>query len=285
MVNATTFVGLDSDGCVVDTMASKQHLFLQPLLVKAFGLEPLAEVYYQCADFVNLYSATRGITRFRAIYLNLQYFNTHPQTIAAGFAPIETADLKAFLDSGLPPSGDGLTEWLKSHPSPMLETLLKWHHEVNDAILAAGAIFPAYEGAKAALRLMKEQSETAIVSQSPERVLRQDWGTHGLLELIDHVAGQELGDKVTQLTKLIGGRYEPSRVLMVGDASGDLNAARAIGCRFYPIVPGREEASWQTFTESIYDAFQAGTYTEAQEAELIADFTAALPEKPAWVED
>ncbi len=285
MVNAKTFVGLDSDGCVVDTMASKQHLFLQPMLIQAFGLEPLAAVYHQCADFVNLYSATRGITRFRAICMNLQYFNQHPETLAAGFPPVPTADLEAFLDSGLPPSGDALTEWLKSHPSAMLETLLKWHHDVNNAILDSGAIFPAYEGAKAALRMMKAQSETAIVSQSPERVLRQDWGSHGLLDLVDHVAGQELGDKVTQLTKLTRGRFDPSCVMMVGDASGDLNAARGFGCRFFPIVPGHEEASWTTFVETIYPAFQAGQYTPEQEAALIADFTAALPEKPSWLKD
>ncbi len=285
MRDATTFVGLDSDGCVVDTMASKQHQFLQPLLIRAFGLEPLAEVYHQCADFVNLYSATRGITRFKAICLNLQYFNAHPQTKAAGFAPVPTQDLEAFLESGLPPSGDALETWLQTHPSEMLETLLRWHHEVNNAILDSGAVFPAYKGAVTALHLMKERSETAIVSQSPERVLRQDWGTHGLLELIDHVAGQELGDKVTQLTKLTSGRYDPSRVLMVGDASGDLLAARGFGCRFYPIIPGQEEASWQFFTETLYDAFQSGRYSAEQEAKLVAEFTAALPEKPAWLKE
>ncbi len=285
MLNAKTFIGLDSDGCIVDTMASKQHRFLQPLLIKAFSLDPLAEVYHRCADFVNLYSTTRGITRFRAIYLNLCYFNTHPQTVAAGFKPVPTEDLAAFLESGLPPSGDALEGWLQEHPSEMLSTLLKWHHDVNDAILESGAIFPAYEGAKAALRLMKETSESAIVSQSPERVLRQDWGAHGLLDYVDHVAGQELGDKVTQLTKLTGGRYDLSRVMMIGDASGDLNAARGFGCRFYPIIPGQEEASWQRFTDSVYAAFQAGEYTAAQEAEYIAEFTASLPEKPAWIKE
>ncbi len=280
-----TFVGLDSDGCIVDTMASKQHQFLQPLLVKAFHLEPLAEVYYQCADFVNLYSATRGITRFRAICLNLQYFNRHPRTLAAGFPPVPTADLEAFLASGLPPSGDALEQWLAQHPSEMLSTLLKWHHEVNDTILKSGAIFPAYQGACEALRKMKGRSETGIVSQSPERVLKQDWGTHGLLDYVDHVAGQELGDKVTQLSTLTGGRFEKSRVMMIGDASGDLNAARDFGCRFYPIVPGKEEESWQAFNERYYEDFLAGRYTAEVEAQLIADFTAALPEKPEWLKE
>ena len=42
----TTFVALDSDGCVVDTMAAKQHGFLQPLMVKTLGLSPEEERIY-----------------------------------------------------------------------------------------------------------------------------------------------------------------------------------------------------------------------------------------------
>ncbi len=283
MSTSETFIGLDSDGCVVDTMESKQYNFLQPLFIKTFHLEPLAEVYTACADFVNLYSTTRGITRFRAIYLALCYFNQHPQTLAAKFPQIPTDDLKAFLESGLPPSGDALETWLKTHPSAMLETLLQWHHEVNAAILNSEMVFPAYQGACRALRLMKGRSETAIVSQSPERVLRQDWGAHGLLEFVDHVAGQEFGDKKEQLSKLTQGRFAPERTLMVGDASGDLNAARAIGCRFYPIIPGQEEASWTTFCEHVYEDFLAGRYTETMERDFIQAFTHALPETPAWM--
>ncbi len=279
----TTFVGLDSDGCIVDTMASKQHQFLQPLFIKSFGLEPLAEVYHQCADFVNLYSTTRGITRFRAIYLNLHYFNRHPQTLAAGFPPVPTDDLKVFLDSELPPSGDALEQWLTGHPSEMLTTLLQWHHDVNNAILASEATFPAYQGAIEALRKMKGKSETGIVSQSPERVLKQDWDAHGLLAYVDHVAGQEVGNKVTQLSTLTDGHFEKSRVLMIGDAMGDLQAARDFGCRFYPIIPGQEETSWNAFNTTYYDTFLTGHYTEEVEATLIADFSAALPEEPAWL--
>ena len=59
-----TFVALDSDGTVLDTMGPKQHRFLQPMLADALSLEgPLRDAYFACADFVNLRSAARGITR------------------------------------------------------------------------------------------------------------------------------------------------------------------------------------------------------------------------------
>ncbi len=277
-----TFVGLDSDGCVVDTMASKQHGFLQPLLIQALGLEPMRDAYCACADFVNLFSETRGISRFRAIYLNLVLFNRHPQVVAADFPRVPLKDFEAFVESGLPLSNDALTGWLKDHPSPLMERILQWSADVNEAILQSGTIFPAYEGARQALRAMRGRSETAIVSQSPERVLRQDWGVHGLLEFVDQVAGQELGNKVEQLTKLTQGRYQPCQVMMVGDAFGDLKAAQTFGARFFPIIPGQEEASWVRFNEEVYPAFAEGRYTAAREAELIEDFARALPSIPPW---
>ena len=276
------FVALDSDGCVVDTMAAKQHGFLQPMLVKALGLEAAQEAYFACADFVNLYSTTRGITRFRAILLNLEHFNRHPAVRAAGFPPVPLDDLRAFVESGLPLSADSLERWLEAHPSAMLRRLLQWSRDVNTAILASGVVFPAYAGAVEALKRMHGRSETGVVSQSPEHVLRQDWGAHGLLPYVGHVAGQELGNKPEQLAALTQGRYAPDRVLMVGDAPGDLAAARAFGCRFYPILPGQEEASWARFNAEIYPAFAEGCYCAEREAELVETFGRVLPETPPW---
>lgn len=278
----STFVGLDSDGCVVDTMAAKQHGFLQPLMVEALGLEPLREVYCACADFVNLYSETRGITRFRAIYLNLQLFNRHPARVASGFPEVPVEDLRAFVESGLPLSGETLERWITAHPSPVLEKILAWSRRVNEAILTSGVEFPAYAGAREALKRMAGRSATGIVSQSPEQVLRQDWGAQGLLEFVGQVAGQEVGDKVAQLTALTEGHFPRERVLMIGDALGDLKAARAFGCRFYPIVPGAEEASWETFNREVYEEFLAGRYTVDAEAARVRDFAAAMPALPPW---
>lgn len=283
MLEHKTFVALDSDGCIVDTMAAKQHRFLQPLMVQMWALtHEEAEVYYACADYVNLYSVTRGISRFKAILLNFEAYNSHPVVVQKHLRPLPTADLKAFVESGLPLGNPALTEWLAEHPSPYLEKLLQWSQTVNQAIVTSGAEFPAYNGARTALQRMQGRSETGIVSQSPESVLREDWGRQGLLEYVNHVAGQEVGLKVKQLTVLTDGRYPRDRVLMVGDAPGDLEAAQTFGCRFFPILPGQEEHSWQQFNEGIYDAFVNGTYSVEQEAALIETFRKVLPSTPPW---
>lgn len=274
-------VALDSDGTVLDTMAPKQHRFLQPMFVEAFGLQAQAAAYRACADFVNLFSATRGISRYHAILLTLEAFNAHPDVRAAGFPPLPTADLRAFVESGLPLSADALAGWLRAHPSPFLGKLLAWGHAVNEAILASGVRFDVFPGVRVALEAMHGPCRVGIVSQSPERVLRQDWGAQGLLGHVDLVAGQELGAKPAQLAALAEGR-PPADVLMVGDAFGDLDAARAFGCRFFPILPGREGDSWARLAGEVFPDFLAGRYDPAREAALVADFAASLPDRPPW---
>jgi phosphoglycolate phosphatase-like HAD superfamily hydrolase len=96
------------------------------------------------------------------------------------------------------------------------------------------------------------------------------------------IAGQELGSKKEHLAMAAVGRYEPHRILMVGDAPGDQKAARDNGVLFYPIDPGQEDESWQRFFEEALPRFlsenYAGPYMDAQ----VARFEALLPEKPPW---
>jgi len=67
-----TFVGIDSDGCVFDTMEVKQKDHFHPLIIKTWGLEAIEPQLRQAAEFVNLYSKWRGQNRFPAL---LQVFD------------------------------------------------------------------------------------------------------------------------------------------------------------------------------------------------------------------
>ncbi|MBI4581220.1 MAG: hypothetical protein HY718_16070 [Planctomycetes bacterium] len=71
-------------------------------------------------------------------------------------------------------------------------------------------------------------------------------------------------------------------MLMVGDAPGDLAAARTLQAKFFPINPGREEASWKRFLDEAIERFLTGEYTADYEARLIDDFLGCLPEHPPW---
>jgi phosphoglycolate phosphatase-like HAD superfamily hydrolase len=71
-------------------------------------------------------------------------------------------------------------------------------------------------------------------------------------------------------------------MLMIGDAPGDMKAAKAVGARFFPINPGSEEKSWERLREEGLVRFFAGGYSEEYENDLIADFNTLLPEIPPW---
>jgi hypothetical protein len=91
-----------------------------------------------------------------------------------------------------------------------------------------------------------------------------------------------MGSKKEHLALAIDGRYSPDHVLMIGDAPGDLKAAKANGALFYPINPGKEEESWQRFYDEAYDRFINGSYASEYESALIAEFDTYLPDRPHW---
>ena len=49
-------------------------------------------------------------------------------------------------------------------------------------------------------------------------------------------------------------------MLMIGDAPGDLKAARACELMFFPVNPGHEEDAWQRLHDEALDRFFTGTY-------------------------
>jgi hypothetical protein len=71
-------------------------------------------------------------------------------------------------------------------------------------------------------------------------------------------------------------------MLMIGDAPGDMRAAKANDALFYPINPGHEEESWQRFYEEAVHKFMNLEFEGEYEASLIAEFEKFMPETPPW---
>jgi hypothetical protein len=125
-------------------------------------------------------------------------------------------------------------------------------------------------------------ADAMVVSQTPTPALEREWEEHGIRPYVRLIAGQELGSKSDHLRLAAGGKYAPGHVLMIGDAPGDYKAAVANHALFFPILPGREEDSWQRFYDEGLERFRtlrfAGEYQEA----LLREFNACLPEHPSW---
>src|SRR5213596_1110255 len=76
------FVGIDSDGCVFDSMEIKHKECFTPMFIKHFRLQAASKYAREVWEFVNLYSKTRGVNRFPALSRALNLLRERPQVIA-----------------------------------------------------------------------------------------------------------------------------------------------------------------------------------------------------------
>src|SRR5437764_11620025 len=86
------FVGIDSDGCIFDSMEIKHKECFAPMFIKHFKLQAVSKYAREVWEFVNLYSKTRGANRFPALVRSLQLLRERPQVQARG---VQVADSKA----------------------------------------------------------------------------------------------------------------------------------------------------------------------------------------------
>lgn len=276
------FVGIDSDGCVFDTMGVKQIQHFHPLILKFYGLAALETEVRAAAEFVNLYSAWRGQNRFPALLKTFDLLAEWPEVVAGNTPLPETAALRAYCESGLPLGNPSLLAEVDRTGDPELKRALAWSLAVNEDINAHMAEVPPFPSVEPVLTRMGTVADLVVVSQTPEEALVKEWDLHELRHFVEVIAGQELGTKAEHLVLATEQRWTGDHILMIGDAQGDRKAAAAVNACFYPINPGQEEASWKRLGEEAFDRFMAGTYAGAYEQSLIAEFEALLPEIPPW---
>ena len=273
-------VAVDSDGCVFDSMEVKQKIFFHPRIIANWGLELIEPQLRAAAEFVNLYSRRRGQNRFIALLQMFDLLADHPEVDAA-ILPDTTA-LRAYCESGLPLGNATLISEVERTHDPELAKVMEWSLAVNRDIEEKMERIPPFEGVFQTLEKIKTTADCIIVSQTPEEALVKEWNDNGMTKYVRVIAGQELGTKTEHLQMVMDGRYESQKVLMVGDAFGDEKAAEAVGACFYPINPGQEEAGWTRLYDEALGRFFAGTFDEAYQQKLIAEFHELLPEQPSW---
>lgn len=279
-----SFVGIDSDGCIFPTMELKQKECFHALIISRWGLERIAPFVREAAEFVNLYSRYRGQNRFPSLLRVFDLLRARPEVRASGVDLPSTDALKAFIESGRPLSNDELARRVAETGNPDLKALLQWSLDVNAEIARKVKNIGPFPWVRESLEAIRRHSDAICVSQTPTEALVREWEESRLLDYVSVIAGQELGTKDEHLALAAKGKYPDTRILMIGDAPGDLRAARAVNAHFFPINPGREPASWELFLTEAYPRFLQGTYGGNYEAGLVQTFEALLPANPPWQE-
>jgi phosphoglycolate phosphatase-like HAD superfamily hydrolase len=278
------FVGIDSDGCIFDTMETKHKECFTPCFIKWFKLQAVSKYAREAWDFVNLYSKMRGMNRWPALVHVLDLLAARPEVQARGVKFPFTEAVRAFAQNGKHPmSNAGLAAYMAEHPGdPALEVMLKWSTAVNDMIADMVEGVPPFPGVRESLAKLQPSADLVIVSQTPLDALAREWAEHDIDHFARAIAGQEMGSKAEHIKFAAEGKYAKEKMLMIGDAPGDRKAAKANGAMFYPINPGHEEDSWKRFHEEAIDKFLAGTFAGDYEKMLNDEFESYLPATPAW---
>lgn len=277
------FVGLDSDGCVFDSMEIKHKECFTPMFIKHWRLQAASKYARRAWEFANLYSKTRGMNRFPVCVRSLRLVSEWPEAAARGIDVPDLGPLQAFIDSEFPPSNAGLEAYRKQSPHPLLDLTMEWSLAVN--VLVEDIVFgvPPFPRVVDTLNRIVSNADLVVVSGTPAEALQREWDENAIAHYPQVIAGQELGKKTEHLRAMAGGdRYAPDKRLMIGDAPGDRKAAEATGCLFYPVNPGHEEQSWERLNSEALERFFGGSFAGAYQAQLIAEFEALLPERPPW---
>ena len=276
------FVGIDSDGCAFDTMEIKHKQCFIPNTINWWQLDPAREYAREAAEFVNLYSTWRGINRFPALIMVFDLLRERAEVRECRVdIPVAQA-LRDWIAHETRLGNAALQDAVRRSGDPILENALGWSEAVNRTVASVVSGVPAFPFVREALERTHAQADIMVVSATPTEALQREWHEHGLAHCTRAIAGQEMGTKAQHLELTAGGKYATGRVLMIGDAPGDLQAARTNDVLFYPIIPGNEAQSWRYLVEEALDRFFDGKYDRAYEAALIAEFEAVLPETPPW---
>jgi len=276
------FIGFDSDGCVFDSMELKHKECFIPNIIKYYNLQPVSKFAREAAEFVNLYSHWRGTNRFPALVKTLELLKVRPEVIEREVTIADWTPIQKFIDAAPSLGNPALKEAIAKTNDPALMHLLAWSEAVNRDIEDMVKGLPPFPLVRECLQKLQGKADVMVVSATPAEALHREWQEHGIDKFVALIAGQEIGKKEEQLGLTVQGKYPAGRVLMVGDALGDLKAARAVGALFYPVVPGREQESWRIFDNQIIDQFLSGRYTKETEAEFLTEFEKALPKTPPW---
>jgi phosphoglycolate phosphatase-like HAD superfamily hydrolase len=276
-------VGIDSDGCAFDTMELKHKECFIPNIINHWNLQGVSKYAREAAEFVNLYSTSRGINRFPALIETLQWLQRRPEVKARGVKIEIPASLVEWVKRETKLANPALEREVERTGDASLKQTLVWSKAVNDTIGAVVRGVPPFPFVRESLQKLFQRADILVVSATPQEALEREWQEHDIAQYVVAICGQEVGTKKECLGA--AKKYPAGQTLMIGDALGDYKAAQSNGTLFFPINPGAEEASWKRFDEEGIDRFLAGTFAGEYQEELLAEFHRYLPDRPPWPVD
>ena len=252
-------VCVGSDGCVMDTMNCKHFHCFGPCMVTEWGLEQWKDEILERWNVINLFSMTRGINRFKGLAMALGEIDQKYVRIPGVNALQHWADTAPAL------SNDGVAKAMAEATDPdaalIFGKALSWAKAVNASIVELPEELKVpYAGAKEGLAAAHTFADVAMVSSANRDAVEEEWGKFGLLEHTDIVLAQDVGSKAACIAAMLKFGYDPAKVVMIGDAPGDCDAAEKNGVHYYPILVNHEKESWDEAIAVAFGKLCSGEY-------------------------
>jgi len=273
-------VGIDSDGCAFDTMELKHKECFIPNHIKHWDLQGVSKYAREAAEFVNLYSKSRGINRFPALVEVLEWLQKRPEVKARGVKIEIPQSLLDWIARETKLGNPALKRAVEQTGDPGLAKALRWSEGVNASVADMVRGVPPFPFVREVLQRLSDKADCIVVSATPGEALKREWEEHDLAQYVVAICGQEVGTKAEHLQ--VASKYAAGHTLMIGDAPGDYKAAVANQALFFPVNPGAEEASWKRLYEEGIERFLSGSFDGEYQRELLEEFDSYLPEKPPW---
>lgn len=263
-------VCIDSDGCAMDTMDVKHKKCFGPQWIYTYGLE---DRYDECMKLwldINLYTITRGINRFKGLAMAL----VEMEKRGCHFEGLD--EFVAWTNEAKELSNPALMALTQKSNSECVEKALLWSVRTNRAINHLPAEDKPFDNVKVAMDEMCKSADLAAVSSANGEAVEAEWTKHQLKEDCRVLLCQEAGSKAYCISEMMKKGYDTDKILIVGDAPGDRDAAVKNGVRYYPILVGKEGFSWERLLKEAFPKFLDGSFDAVYQAQLIQEFETNL---------
>lgn len=279
-------VCVDSDGCLLDNMELKHKECFCPATINVWNLQGASRFVRECAEYVNLYSKSRGRNRFPAIVLTLELAYERFELKERGYVLPDLSPLKNWIEQTPVLGAKALEDYAKTRDDldPILDTAVRWSREVDSNIEHIVRNIKPFPHVKETLKKLSEFANIVVVSATPNEALTRELTSCGIAELVDIIAGQEAGTKSQCIKRAKSAGFDDDHVLKIGDAPGDLEAAMDNNVLYHPIVPGKETESWKRIYDESADIFKNLKYRGEYMDELCKEFFLVLKDVPPWKE-
>jgi phosphoglycolate phosphatase-like HAD superfamily hydrolase len=251
-----------------------------PNHINHWDLQGVSKYAREAAEFVNLYSKSRGINRFPALVEVLEWLRKRPEVKARGVTIEIPQSLLDWIERESKLGNPALKQAVEQTGDPGLEKTLRWSEGINASVAAMVRGVPPFPYVREVLQKLSGQADCMVVSATPQEALQREWEEHDLAQYVVAICGQESGTKAEHLQ--VAAKYAAGHTLMIGDAPGDYKAAVANDALFFPVNPGAEEASWKRLYEEGIEWFLSGTFNGEYQRKLLDEFDSYLPEEPPW---